>query len=86
MERKLVTNDELKAYLTSELQKVEDCEECSIDSIMPLQLPDEDGCNWSDMVHVRSGPEVAAEYFRPHVRRIVAEARKRYNLILDEDA
>ena len=80
MERKQVTIKELQAHLTGELQMVEDCEGCSVDSIMPLQLPDEDGCNWSDMVYVRSGPEVAADCFRPHVRRIVADAQRRFNL------
>jgi serine/threonine protein kinase len=85
MSKVLMTPKELGAILTSTLQQVEDCEECSIDTVTPLLHPDEDGCNWSNVVHVQSGGDVAADYIGPHVQRIVAEARKRYNLVSDED-
>lgn len=78
--REIVIIQELTAYLTSELQKVRDCEGCSIHGILPYQQPDEDGCNRSDNVWVSTGGDMPAEYVKPHVQRIVAEARNRFNL------
>ncbi|MBI3653683.1 MAG: hypothetical protein HY231_21840 [Acidobacteria bacterium] len=80
MSRTLVTISELTAYLTGELRKVEDCQQCSISRVLAYQQPDEDGCNWSPDVIVSYSPDVAKEYVIPHVQRIVAEARKRFNL------
>jgi hypothetical protein len=80
MQRAIITADELKAHLTVELQKIQDLERCSVDGIMPLQSPDENGCNWSDNVTVRSGREVPVDFFIPDVRRIVADAQRRFNL------
>lgn len=78
--REIVTIQELTAYLTAELQKVRDCGGCSIRGILPYQQPDEDGCNWSDNVWVSTGGDMPEEYIKPHVQRIVVEARKRFNL------
>lgn len=83
--RKPVTREELAAHLTAELQKVRDCQGCSIHGIFPYQQPDEDGCNWSDNVWVSTGGDMPVGYVRPHVQRIVAEARKRFNLKPDAE-
>ena len=53
MSKTLLTRDELAAWLTAELRKVEGFENCSISQIMRLRDPDEDGCNWStDPIYV----------------------------------
>lgn len=77
--RTVVSREELEQWLTNELQKIEDCEECSVGGIMPLREPDEDGCNWSGDVVVSSGG-VPVEYFRPYLARIMREARNRFNI------
>lgn len=79
MARTLVTPEELAAWMTAELRKVEGCEECSVGAANRLQQPDAEGCNWSDSLVVRSGG-LAHEYFRPHLNRIVAQARAQFNL------
>lgn len=78
--RELVTSKELKTYLTAELKKVKGCDGCTIGRILRYQQPDDDGCNWSDNVIVSSGGDISPDYLLPHVQRIVAEARKRFNL------
>lgn len=78
MPKQLVTREELAAWLTNELRKVEDCEECSVGGIVALREPDPTGCNWSDGVILSGG--APAEYVMPHLQRIVAQARERFNL------
>jgi hypothetical protein len=79
MTKTLVSQDQISAWMTSELQKIDECQDCQIRGIVPLQFPDEDGCNWSDSLTVNSGG-VPSEILVPHVRRIVAEAKTRFNL------
>jgi hypothetical protein len=61
-------------WLTVELQKVRDCEECTVSKVHQLQQPDEDGSNWSDNIVV-SHSEVPFDYLRPHLARILSEAK-----------
>lgn len=79
MTKTLVSQDQLSTWMTSELQKIDECRDSQIRGVVALQFPDEDGCNWSDSLTVNSGG-VASEILIPHVRRIVAEARERFNL------
>lgn len=77
--RQLITSEELQAWLTAKLKQIEDCEECSVGGILLLQQPDAFGCNWSDSVVLSSGG-VPVDYVWPHMTRIIAEARLRFNL------
>lgn len=79
MTKTLVSQEQLSAWMTSELQKVEECRDCQIRGVVPLQSPDEDGCNWSDSLTVSSGG-IPSEILAPYVRKIVAEARAKFNL------
>lgn len=79
MKRQIVSKEKLQAWLTAELQKVEDCNECTVGGIMALQQPDEDGCNWSDSIVVSTGG-VPLHYFKPHLDVIMANARARFNV------
>jgi len=82
MTRKLVSNKQLAAHLTTEIRKVEDCEELLIRSVIPLKSPDASGCNWSDDLTVSTGG-VPETYFRPYLLQIVSRARIKFNLIDD---
>ena len=77
----LVTQSELSAILTAELQKIEDCAGSVITVKYRLQEPDDEGCNWSDDVSIRVGPKASSSYVIPHVEGIVRRARARYNLV-----
>ena len=77
--RSLVTAQELTDWLTNELRKQEACQLCEIKGINPLQLPDQDGCNWSESVTLNNGG-VPTAIVSPHAHRIILEARRKFNL------
>lgn len=75
MTRTLITKNELKDWLTAEIQKEEDCETCEFRGVIGLQEPDEDGCNWSDTLYInQSGVPYDV------VRKIVVAARQKFNI------
>jgi hypothetical protein len=79
MERILVSVEELLSILNSELSSHEEFKNCRFETPpMKLLTPDEDGCNWSTIQIRYIG--VSSEVGRPVVERIVAQARKRYNI------
>jgi hypothetical protein len=80
MERKLVTPKQLAAYLTSELQKGEDCENLLIDSVVRLRYPDGQGCNWSENLIVTSTDGTPASNFHYRLGQIVLDSRTKFNL------
>lgn len=79
MQRKVVTKVELQAWLTTEIQKFEGCEECSFGGIKPLRVADKSGCNWSTDIVLRT-PGVPREIYVPAVSKIMREARARFNI------
>ena len=79
MTRTLMTREELSDWLTHELHHVDDCENCSVWGIVPLRQPDHDCWNQSDGLLVRNG-NVPSEYFQPYLRKIMAEAKSKFNL------
>jgi len=73
--RENLTEEELLARINAEIQKVEGCKECFSDGpSLLLQEPDEEGCNWSDQIHVNA-TGIPDEIFRPVVERVLARAR-----------
>ena len=79
MERILVSVAELLAILNDELSSYEELKHCRFETPpMKLLTPDKDGCNWST-IHIKY-IGISAEAGRPIVERIVAHARKRYNI------
>jgi len=79
MERKLVLVEELLSILNGELSKYEEFKNCRFENPpMKLLIPDEDGCNWSTIQIRYIG--VSTDAGRPVVERIVAQARKKYNI------
>ena len=79
MERILVSVAELLSILNNELSSYEELKYCHFETPpMKLLTPDEDGCNWSTIQVKYIG--ISDEEGRPVVERIVAHARKRYNI------
>lgn len=75
MVRTLITKKELQDWLTSEIQKEDDCETCEFRGVIGLQEPDEGGCNWSDTLYLnQSGIPNNV------IRKIVQAAREKFNI------
>ncbi len=79
MARKVVTKEELQAWLTAEIRKYEGCEDCKFGGVMPLSEPDEAGCNWSDSVVLRA-TGVPPEIYKPALTKVMFEARSKFNI------
>lgn len=78
MNRKIVSEKELRAWMDAEIQKHDECADCRFGGIMPLQGTDDSGCNWSEPGLNCSGQP--ANICLPIARKVVAEARLRFNL------
>jgi len=80
IERELVTLSELSARLSDALQKVSDAAGSAISVQYKLQEPDEEGCNWSDSVILKIGPNTSREALVPYVTQLMQDARERFNV------
>lgn len=78
--RRIVTRVILAEWLTTELQKNEECRYCSVPAGALSRLLEEapDGCNWS-VTSVRAAG-VSRDVWSPILRKIVAQARTLFNL------
>ena len=80
LNRELLSLTQLSEWMTSELQKNEDCEGSTVRVQYKLQKPDADGCNWSDSVVFSPGPKVSKETLTGLVGDIVRAARVNFNV------
>jgi hypothetical protein len=80
MTRKILGREELESWLTAELRKFEECEDCEVVHVIRLRIPDKAGCNWSRTVTIRGCTEVAREILRPAFEKVMAKARSKFNL------
>lgn len=80
VDRRLVTLAELNEILTASIQDIADCKGSKISVQYRLQDPDATGCNWGDDIVPTVGPNTTIEELRPHISRLVTDARKRFNL------
>jgi hypothetical protein len=78
MTRTSVSEDELLKWLNSRLGENEDLKDCQFSSILLLAEEDKYGCNWSHARLRCSG--VSVEVCKLEAMRIVAEAKKRFNV------
>jgi hypothetical protein len=78
-ERKLVTRDELNDILTREIRQINELKDATLTANYILEEPDSTGCNWSGP-HLVPGSSASFDYAAPHVQRIIASARSRYNI------
>jgi hypothetical protein len=79
MPRKLLSTEELESWLTAELGKFEDCEECEVMAVMRLRKPGRTGCNWSSNLKVRA-TGVPQDILRPVVSEVIRRARAKFNI------
>ena len=78
MARQIVSEEELRNWMDAEIKKHDVCADCHFGGIMELQGTDATGCNWSEPMLSCSGQPTAICV--PVARRVIAEARKRFNL------
>jgi hypothetical protein len=79
VDRELVTMAYLNTVLTDAINKIEGCHGTSIRVQYRLQAPDDDGCNWSETCVPIIGLHTTTDVV-PHVNRLIADARKRFNI------
>lgn len=80
MNREVVSEGALIAYLEGELHTFQECNRYRVTGITRLQSPDAEGCNWSPRITTESGSRNVRDPCVAISERIVAEARKRFNL------
>ena len=78
MSRKLVSEEELRGSLDAQLKKHEECTDCHFGGIKRARGTDDTGCNWSDPVLSCRGQP--ADICAPIARRVIDEARAKFNL------
>jgi hypothetical protein len=78
--RKIVSREEVNAWMTQELTNHEDCAGSTLNVQYMLQAPDESGCNWSGDCNLSTGPGTDARHIAPIAAAIVARAQAKFNL------
>jgi hypothetical protein len=73
-----VSEQDLRKWLDTQIQKHEECADCHFGGIMRLRGTDGAGCNWSEPVLSCSGQP--AKICVPIAARVLAEARDKFNL------
>ena len=79
--KEIVTLLELSAYLSAELQKMEDAAGSEIMVRYTFNEPDDEGCNWSDDVLLQVGQNTTKEALAPRAAQLVRNARKRFEVV-----
>ena len=80
--RESVSREQLLATMNEELAKHGVCEDCQIDGPIRLfERPDETGCNWSEDITTRCSGRSVTEQCHQTVSRVVADARRKYNIL-----
>jgi len=79
MPRKVIARDELSAWMTAHIRKVEGCEQVEVGGVIPLQEPDAEGVNWSESI-VLTATGVPKEIYEPAIRKVLATARVQFNI------
>jgi hypothetical protein len=88
--RKLLTLDQLLEAMNNKLVIYGTCSDCRFSSIVPLEVADESGCNWSHanlncmgypaglgQSSERCSPNAVCQ---PQAARVIAEAKQLYNV------
>jgi len=80
MDRELLTEKALQLHLESELHKFQECNRYRVTGVARLQTHDAEGSNWSPTITTESGSRNVRDPCVEIAERIVADARKRFNL------
>jgi len=88
--RKLLTLDQLLEAMNSKLVSYGTCSDCRFNTIVPLEVADESGCNWShanfNCMSYPAGLGQSSErclsttVCQPQTARVFAEAKQLYNV------
>ena len=78
MERELVTEEQLLAWLNAELAKHDQCDGCRFNTVSRLAEEDAAGCNWT-MPGIRCSG-VPSQVCAPFAKRVAARAMEKFNL------
>src|SRR5688572_11072036 len=78
-ERQALSRAELLARVTSLMQSCEGCEKVSVIGVMPLDRPDEKGCNWGLTLWLEA-VDVAPEVYGLAYAQVIGMARSSWNL------
>lgn len=78
MARVSVSQEGLLKWINSELSKHEECNDCSVTSVVRLKGEDEDGCNWSSVNLRCSGVPVVV--CNQVANQTIAQAKKKFNI------
>lgn len=73
-----ISMKDLAQWLTTELRKFEDCEDCLVSGVYRLATPEQGGCNWS-MGYMRA-TNVPLAILDPAISDVIARARQRFNI------
>ena len=77
--RQELTRAELLARVSALIQSCEGCENVSVTGVMPLDRPDEKGCNWGLTLWLKA-EGVAPEVYGLAYAQVIGTARESYNL------
>lgn len=80
VEKSLLTLEELSAWMTERVQQHEDCQGTTVTVQYRLQSPDAYGCNWSENIFFRPGPNASKDTVLAIVGNLVREAREKFNV------
>ena len=88
--KKLLTSDQLLEAMNIKLVTYGSCSDCHFNTIVPLEVADENGCNWShanlNCMGYPAGLGQASERCMPSVvcqpqaARVIAEDKQLYNV------
>lgn len=79
--KEILTLAALSARLSADLQKYENAAGSTITVQFILHEPDDEGCNWSDSVILKSGPKTTKKALAPRAAQLIKNARKRYEVV-----
>ena len=79
MPRTVVSEQDLRNWLDTQIKKHEECADCHFGGIIRLRGSDDTGCNWSEPVLTCSGQP--AKICVPIAAQVLAEARQKFNLV-----
>jgi hypothetical protein len=80
MSRKFVSATHINNWLTTELQKTPDCEQCTLSGVMKLQDIDDDGCNWTERAVVLNAAGANDPYVVKKAQDLVLLAKSLFNI------
>lgn len=90
MPRQFLTIERLLEVMNTKLVRYDTCVECRFKTIVPLEEPDENGCNWSHAnLNCRGFPSTSGQedgickpttVCQPYATQVINDAKGKYNV------